>query len=300
MTFRPLLTACAAAWLGGPAAASAQTTLSTTEPYFYAANAGWVNVRPSAADGLRIGQFFCDGSAWAANVGWISFGTGAPANGWSYANNTPTDWGVNVEYLAPGIANLRGQAYGANIGWITFESLGGARIDLLNGRFAGHAWSANLGWISLGDITVAPRTLAFDPGPDTNGNNVPDAWERRWFNNLFTVGANTDFDKDGETDREEYLAGTNPLTRFQRLDITALSSVVSAGTRQTTITFNSVVDRVYRIETTTDLAVPGIAWADAGLGIFAPDAGSSTTRTVSQPNGSKRFYRIVAVLPLTP
>ena len=247
-----------------------------------------------------MGQYYCDGYAWAANVGWISFGAGVPANGYSYANNSSTDWGVNVEYGTAGYANLRGQAYGANVGWITFDSFGGSRISLLTGSFEGYAWSANLGWISLGGLFVQLRTLSLDPGPDTNGNGVPDPWEWRWFHNLFTVGATTDFDKDGISDRDEYLAGTNPLTRFDKPGITAFSTSVAGGTRQTTITINSTVNRYYRIETNVNIAVPGNAWIDAGLGAFVPDIGSTTTRSVSHPEGPKRFYRVVTMPPLAP
>jgi hypothetical protein len=47
----------------------------------------------------------------------------------------------------------------------------------------------------------------------------------------------------------------------------------------------------------TDLTMP-LNWTDSGLGMFAPDAGTSTTRMVTQGSASKKFFRVQTMRPL--
>lgn len=47
-------------------------------------------------------------------------------------------------------------------------------------------------------------------GADTDGDGIPDAWEFRYFGNLTTANATSDYDLDGLSDYGEYLAKTNP------------------------------------------------------------------------------------------
>jgi hypothetical protein len=51
--------------------------------------------RGDGANGAVIGEYVCFGYLYAANVGWLGFGGGAPANGIRYQNNSGTDYGVN-------------------------------------------------------------------------------------------------------------------------------------------------------------------------------------------------------------
>src|SRR5438094_111575 len=62
----------------------------------WGANIGWMDWRGDDEHGVEIGQFVCSGYIYAANVGWINLGSGTPLNGFSYQNNSATDFGVNV------------------------------------------------------------------------------------------------------------------------------------------------------------------------------------------------------------
>lgn len=73
----------------------AQSTIDAVGKFAYAANMGWLNFRPSATDGVVVGEAFLSGKIYAANYGWISLGNGTPANGHTYENTTATDFGVN-------------------------------------------------------------------------------------------------------------------------------------------------------------------------------------------------------------
>jgi hypothetical protein len=190
----------------------AVTTINATNAFSWGANVGYLSWRPSSADGVSIGAYICQGYIYGANVGWINMGTGNPVNHIQYQNNSATDFGVNftIDPSNFGHGLLRGQAYGANIGWINFEATGNPYVILSNGQLRGFVYSANCGWINLDDLSVFVSTDTIDPGVDTDGNGLPDAWEYTYFGHI-GVDPNADADGDGETNIGEYRARTNPL-----------------------------------------------------------------------------------------
>jgi hypothetical protein len=156
----------------GIAQVEADSTIDLTNHQAWAANFGFTDWRPSSTDGLNIGPNFCSGFIYAANVGWIKMGTGAPTNSPSYSNSSASDFGVNCSAGATGEKNLRGFAYGANIGWVNFESTGNPRVILSTGQLRGYVWSANCGWINLDDANVFVGT---SPAPSPTPSATPTA-----------------------------------------------------------------------------------------------------------------------------
>jgi hypothetical protein len=272
------------------AAASGATSINATNRDAYGANVGWVDGRGDTNRGAVIGEFVCSGYLYGANVGWIHLGSNAPANGIQYLNNSATDYGVNHD----GLGNLRGFAFGANIGWINFESNGAPHVDLATGKLGGSVYSANCGWISLSNAFAVVQTDTIPGGTDSNANGLPDAWERIYFGAL-GVNPDADADEDGMSNREEYLAGTNPTNATDRLRITAFSG--PPGGTNVSLSWSSVATRFYAIQKTIDLAVP--AWTDSGLGLISP-GGSFTTRAFNDTNATVRLYRVEALRPLAP
>lgn len=59
------------------------------------------------------------------------------------------------------------------------------------------------------DTVMTANYLAADRDADLDG--LPDGWEMYWFGNLYTASLETDFDKDGRTDGDEYSIASNPL-----------------------------------------------------------------------------------------
>jgi hypothetical protein len=294
---------CLALCLLSLGASRAASTIDTTNQYAWGANIGWMNWRPdfdgANTEGVIGGEFICSGYIYAANVGWINLGNGNPVNHIQYQNDSATDFGVNytLDPAQPGVGILRGFAYGANIGWINFESLGNPRISLFTGTFSGYAYSANCGWINLNDALGKVQTNHLVMGVDTNGNGIADAWEYLYFGGLLGPAGENSLSPNGNglTLLEDYRGGVNPLTPNLGLRITAFST--NAGGVTSSVTFTSTTARLYSIEVNTDLAQP-LNWTDSGLGIFAPDNGTSTTRSVIQPTAIKRFYRAKAMRPL--
>jgi hypothetical protein len=271
--------------------AQAASTIDAANRYAYGANIGWVDWVGDTANGAVIGEYVCSGSIYSANVGWISLGTGSPANGIRYQNLSAADFGVNHD----GFGNLRGYAYGANIGWINFETNGAPKVNLKNGALSGSIYSANCGWISLSNSFAYVQTDSLYQGPfDVNGLPIP--WE---LSNFGTTGINpnADPDHDGVSNLGEYLAGTDPNNANSDLMITTWNFAALPGGEFTTLTWSSTLSRVYYIEKTASLSAP--VWLDSGLGLISPD-GAATTRSFGNDPSSTRFYRVRAVLPLSP
>lgn len=268
----------------------AATTINVTNNFAYGANVGWVNWRGDATNGAVIGDYVCSGYIYGANVGWITLGNGSPANGIRY-QNIAGDCGVNLN----GIGGLQGFAWGANIGWIVFNlTNGNPRVDFKTGKFSGYAWSANCGWISLSNAFAYVKTGSLFPGTDANNNGLPDPWELEHFNHL-GVDPNGDADNDGASNGKEYLAGTDPNNGSDYLHI--LSESFGTEGSSATLTWSSVPTRCYYLQKAPYLNPP-IPWVDSGLGIIAPDSGTTTTRSFGDSRAPIRFYRVAAVRPL--
>src|SRR3954467_4918727 len=137
MRMKKIVVVAAAITLAFIASGRADTTIDSVNHHAWGANIGFTDWRPNTTDGANIGPNFCVGFIYAANVGWIKMGTGAPANGTTYSNSSASDYGVNCSAGALGEKNLRGFAYGANIGWLNFEETGNPRVVLSTGQLRG-------------------------------------------------------------------------------------------------------------------------------------------------------------------
>lgn len=282
----------------GTSFATADTTFLNADKYAWAANTGWISFRhdqPSSPEGVVFGESFLAGFAYSANTGWINLGDGTPTNGHSYSN-AATDHGVNHD----GAGNLSGFAWAANTGWVNFgwatsADLNRPRVNLLTGAFSGYAWSANTGWVNLGSGVL---TTASMDCPDTDTDAMADHWEWANFGNLGVATALTDKDGDGVLDKDEYAAGTDPNDNASSFKIISLS--YNAGYTQCTLEFTTTPTRMYRIEYDDDLGITPVGiWTNSSFGNFAPDAGATTTKVVTFPTGSKKFFRAGVVRPLS-
>lgn len=272
---------------GSLVGSEAATIIDPTNHFAYGANIGWMDWRGDTVNGAVIGDYVCSGFIYAADVGWISLGSGSPTNGIRYQNLSVSDFGVNHD----GLGNLRGLAYGANIGWISFETNGAPTVNLQTGGLSGFIYSANCGWISLSNSFAYVQTDSLWPGllaPD----GLPIGWLLSNFGTT-NVDASADPDGDGMSNLQEYLAGTNPNDGTDYLRITAYH--LASGGTNATLTWSSTPTRRYYILKRLDLGTN--SWTDSGLNLVVPD-GNSTTRTFGDSNAPTRFYRIKAVRPL--
>ena len=271
--------------LGVPAA-PAQSTISPADRHAYGPNFGWIDFRPSAADGLVVNEATLSGHAWSPNFGWLYFGDHQTL---PYDNTTAGNFGVNL--AADG--KLTGFAWSPNVGWIQFEQTHGQpRIDLITGQFHGHAWSANAGWIYLDSDQSGMRTTSISIA-DSDNDGLGDAWEMQHFGNLTFSNATTNADSDPASDLDEYRAATAPHDAADWLQL--VSQTITPAANTITLRFTTAPARLYRIESSPDLQG---AWSVAPPGTFAPDAGAVTEKTFTLPSGPRRFFRVTSVRPL--
>lgn len=132
------------------------------------------------------------------------------------------------------------------------------------------------------------NTFAVDSSADTDGDGLPDAWERRHFSSI-NGGAGDDADGDGVDSLREFRSGTNPTDRQSA----ALIRSVRALGADLVVRFSSVNAKLYQLEKSTALGTGN--WNPVGT----PIPGDGTDLSVTDPGAAQTggwFYRL-RVLP---
>ena len=137
-------------------------------------------------------------------------------------------------------------------------------------------------------ITFARVEEAWLMNPDNDSDNdgMPDAWEILHGLNAATHDALSDNDGDGTPNLDEYLAGTDPLDRTSRFEVSQIS--LQSGIR---LDWSSVPGRSYIIEESNDL----LDWQTVPVPAITAN-GASASATVPFNGSVRRFFRI-SVLP---
>jgi hypothetical protein len=144
-------------------------------------------------------------------------------------------------------------------------------------RFSMADMEGNVGW--------SPTYVVRVPLIDTDGDGMDDQWERNWFGNLARNGTG-DFDQDGQSDRQEFLASTSPTNPASVFKVTSVSRT-SAGA--VTLRWNSVAGRRYRVQYKSTLSA-GL-WSDPPNPTITAATTSCTWSNSAQPP-PQRFYKV--------
>jgi uncharacterized repeat protein (TIGR01451 family) len=142
---------------------------------------------------------------------------------------------------------------------------------------------------SDGDGRIAEgNTFDVESSADTDGDGLPDAWERGYFGSI-NGGASDDVDGDGVNSLQEFRSGTNPADR----ESAALIRSVRANGADLVVRFRSVNAKLYQLEKSPALGTGN--WALVGSAI----PGNGTELSVTDPGATRTggwFYRL-RVLP---
>lgn len=269
-------------------ATSAQSNFDPEYSVIEVETIGAVNWLPSIEHGAVINQFYASGYIYGANIGWVHLGS-MPSDSFQYRNNRATDFGVNVGLTG----ELRGFAYGANVGWLSFESIGNPRVNWISGELSGRIWAANLGWIELENAGQTLRIESLATPPDSDGDDIPDAWEMRHASNLTTFRRGLDADADGQLDADEYLAGTNPLDVN---DFLSLDLFFAGDSAEPALRWPTKSNYIYFMDERESLSASATWQPTSTEPVIGSGANASLAVT---PGAAFNFYRIRAYPPLS-
>ncbi len=122
-------------------------------------------------------------------------------------------------------------------------------------------------------------------GDDLDGDLISDTWERAHGLDPTVNDADLDPDGDGQSNRAEFLAGTDPHDNTSSLQV---RSLISGGGTQWSLTFDSVPGRSYILQSSTDLHI----WASVGTAIPAHATAPTTTVSFTSTPAPGTFYRV--------
>jgi len=100
----------------------------------------------------------------------------------------------------------------------------------------------------FGFIVLEPHAVDLS---DLDNDGLPDAWEVQFFGSVTNTSGAVDSDGDGQSDRAEWIAGTQPTSAASFFRATALD----AGSP---VQVPSITGRLYHLDVSTNLLQP--AW----------------------------------------
>lgn len=137
-------------------------------------------------------------------------------------------------------------------------------------------------WISMQEVEVFGKPAVYDSDSD----GLPDDWEIEFFGNL-SHGPGGDYDNDGETNEEEYFAGTDPTDGDSVMKITSLE----LDGDEVTVAWKTVPFEKYVILYSDDEYGGPMTWTPATQR-YAGDGGILSYTEILPPGVDRRFYKI--------
>lgn len=128
---------------------------------------------------------------------------------------------------------------------------------------------------------------------DTDGDGLADWWENDYFGNL-AHEASGDDDADGFSNRDEFLAATDPTDAASHLSFTSFAPLKDGLQHHFVLSFPSVEDRGYFIEWSETLGAG--SWQPLGSPVIGTGAILQIQDTDALHSSVRRFYRM-SLLP---
>jgi len=117
---------------------------------------------------------------------------------------------------------------------------------------------------------------------DLNENGMSDVWERKY--QVVATDPAADLDDDGQTNLEEYHAGTDPKNSDSFLSLDEITPHSSA----LLVSWNTKIGQVYQVQHSADLLTG--SWVDDGEAVIG--RGGMMVVASAAPSGQQRFFRV--------
>jgi len=141
----------------------------------------------------------------------------------------------------------------------------------------------------------AQRMVYAAVNDDSNGDGIPDFWERQWNVPVGSIAPNMDSDGDGYLNIREYIANTNP---FDSNDYLYIQTAWLMTNRHIGLLFDGKSNRYYYVWYTEDLRQQRDAWHLA-TPLTEPIEGLGRTNEFTDItlNRTNRYYQVEVRLP---
>jgi subtilisin family serine protease len=120
---------------------------------------------------------------------------------------------------------------------------------------------------------------------DSDRDGLPDWWENEFFKNLTTANSQTDFDKDGLSDLQEFQSGTNPIDPRSNFKL-AIAPRPNGGI---TLSWGTVAGKKYMIQRTKDLEAGFVDYEP----VSAPTVPVNIFGDITESDPVAYFYRVI-------
>jgi Tol biopolymer transport system component len=121
-------------------------------------------------------------------------------------------------------------------------------------------------------------------GADLDADQIDDNWEMAYFGDLSRDGTG-DFDGDGQSDRQEFLAATDPTNQQS---VFTVFSITAGNGGAVTLVWAAVPGRIYQLQSRARL--DDAIWSNMENPVAANAA--TAFKTISEPRANA-FYRVV-------
>ena len=191
----------------------------------------------------------------------------------SYVVRVPCETELPGVPLSTGVLKLAATPTGYNRAQVTIEGAAAsfsqpAQANLVLAR-------TDRGRIERVDLTVTLNT----------GGGLPDAWQIQYFGRT-GIDPDDDPDRDGLSNRGEFVAGTNPTDSQSQFEVLDVGADPLGGAR---VTWSSVAGRFYTVQRSGDLLT---GFADVQVHVAATPP-QNVSRDAGATGGGPYFYRVV-------